>query len=199
MNPSKTITLTSPTSGHIGAVGLFFHTVAPFTMVEMELTLVPLKKLLRSTYPCLSFRKPMANIRLSDEPILKSTSSHQRLAVHLCRRQGTVEGNCICHSEYAGPIQEAQSPLRRDEAQQLQLRDNRRQAQPHRPGRQPLVPGGRDCCFHALQICKCDGSDSGARAGGEGRKTNNLIYDCHKTQSDDSYIKTGVTKLQFTL
>ena len=33
---------------------------------------------------------------------------------------------------------------------------------------EPLVSGGRDCCFHALQICKCDGSDSGACAGGEG-------------------------------
>lgn len=70
---------------------------------------------------------------------------------------------------YAGPFKEAQSPLRRNEAEQLQLRDNRRQAQPHRPGRQPLVSEGRDCCFHALQIRKCDGSDSGARARGEGK------------------------------
>ena len=91
----------------------------------------------------------------------------QSLGYTPVKQQGTVESNCICHSEHAGPFQEAQSPLRRDEAQQLQLRDNRRQAQPHRPGRQPLVPGGRDCCFHALQICKCDGSDSGACAGGE--------------------------------
>lgn len=70
---------------------------------------------------------------------------------------------------YAGPFKEAQSPLRRNEAEQLQLRDNRRQTQPHRPGRQPLVSEGRDCCFHALQIRKCDGSDSGARARGEGK------------------------------
>ena len=37
----------------------------------------------------------------------------------------------------------------------------------HRPGRQPLVLGRRDCSFDALQVCKCDGRDSGASAGGE--------------------------------
>lgn len=81
-----------------------------------------------------------------------------------------VKGNCICNSEYAGPSEEAQSPLRRNEAQQLQLRDNRRQAQPHRPGRQPLVPGRRDLGLDALQVRKCNGSDFGASAGGEGKK-----------------------------
>ena len=32
---------------------------------------------------------------------------------------------------------------------------------------EPLVSGGRDCGFHALQVRKCNGRDSGASAGGE--------------------------------
>ena len=49
-------------------------------------------------------------------------------------------------------------------------------------GSQPLVPGRRDRGLDAFQVRKCDGSDSGARAGGEGEEliTQSMIVIKHK-------------------